>query len=285
MTNAHIPAQTRAHDRPLVALVTGAAGDIGAATARAFAADGAHIILTDRRQSALEAIAQSLRDTGARVAAIGADQSDPQAVDALFEQIDRDFGQLDCAFLNAGYGKNGLLIDMPYDQWRKHIDVNLNGGFLMAQGAARLMRRNQSGGSIVINASTAAHFVCDQLGAYAASKSGLVMLAKSLASELGIYRIRVNLIMPGVIATKMTQSLVDDPVVRADVLRETPAGRIGTPDDIAALVHFLCSPAAGYITGSEILVDGGQTIHGYPRWFSADYTNPGASFQPHPPRP
>jgi NAD(P)-dependent dehydrogenase (short-subunit alcohol dehydrogenase family) len=107
------------------------------------------------------------------------------------------------------------------------------------------------------------------------------MLAKSLASELGVYRIRVNLVLPGVIETAMTKSLIDDPAVRGDVLANTPAGRLGKPDDIAQMVAFLCSEASGYITGAEILIDGGQTLHGYPRWFSADYRELGADWTPH----
>jgi 3-oxoacyl-[acyl-carrier protein] reductase len=259
-------------------LVTGAAGDIGAATAHAFVQAGANVALTDRRTDALEAVASSL---GAGALAYTCDQTDPAAVADLFAAIDARFGRLDAAFINAGYGRYGALIDLPFDQWRKHVEVNLNGGFLMAQGAARAMRAGGRGGAIVMNASTAANHVCDLLGAYAASKSGVRMLAKSLASELGVHRIRVNLILPGVIETAMTRSLIDEAPVRADALANTPVGRLGAPDDIARLVAFLCSDAAGYMTGAEILIDGGQTLHGYPRWFSADYTEPGADWVPH----
>lgn len=107
------------------------------------------------------------------------------------------------------------------------------------------------------------------------------MLAKSLASELGVWRIRVNLVLPGVIETAMTQSLIDDPAVRADAISNTPVGRLGKPEDIAKLAVFLCGDDAGYITGAEILADGGQTLHGYPRWFSADYAEVGAAWTPH----
>lgn len=263
------------------ALVTGAAGDIGAATAAVFVREGARVVVTDRRGEALEQVAEALRAAGGEVEAIDCDQTDPEAVAALFARIRARFGRLDAAFVNAGYGRYGALIDMPFEQWKKHVDVNLNGGFLIAQGAARLMAEGGRGGAIVINASTAAAHVCDLLGAYAASKAGLRMLARSLASELGVQRIRVNLVMPGVIETAMTRSLIDDPATRAEVLRETPAGRIGAPEDVARLAAFLCGEAAGYITGAEVLVDGGQTIHGYPRWFSADYTAPGGEWVGH----
>jgi len=263
------------------ALITGAAGDIGAATAASFARAGADVVVTDRRADALEAVAGAVSEAGGQVLAHACDQTDPEAVAALFAKVRERFGRLDAAFINAGYGRYGALIDLPYDQWRKHIDVNLNGGFLMAQGAARLMRAGGRGGAIVMNASTAATNICDLLGAYATAKSGVRMLAKSLASELGVWRIRVNLVLPGVIETAMTKSLIDDPAVRDDVLTNTPVGRLGKPEDIARMAAFLCSDEAGYVTGAEILVDGGQTLHGYPRWFSANYVETGAEWTPH----
>lgn len=263
------------------ALITGAAGDIGAAAALAFAQAGAEVVITDRRADALEEVAARLAAAGGKVLTHACDQTDPAGVAGLFEAIRNRFGRLDAAFLNAGYGRYGALIDLPFDQWRKHVEVNLNGGFLMAQGAARLMRDGGEGGAIVMNASTAATNVCDLLGAYAASKSGVRMLAKSLASELGVWRIRVNLILPGVIETAMTKSLIDDPAVRADALTNTPVGRLGKPEDIARMALFLCGEQAGYVTGAEILVDGGQTLHGYPRWFGADYAQVGADWLPH----
>ena len=255
-------------------LVTGAAGDIGAAAARRFAAEGARLVVTDRRADDLAVVAATI---GGEVLVHACDQTDPDAVAALFIAI-AETGPLDGAFVNAGFGRYGALVDMDYAQWRRHVDVNLNGGFLIATGAARAMIAGGKGGSIVINASTAANNVCDLLGAYAASKAGLAMLARSLASELGMHRIRVNTVLPGVIETSMTRSLLDDPATRADVLAETPAGRLGLPDDVAALAAFLLSDAAGYITGAEVLVDGGQTIHGYPRWFRSDYGTPGSSW-------
>lgn len=250
-------------------LVTGAAGDIGAAAARRFAADGARVVVTDRRADELAAVAATI---GGDVRAQACDQTDPAAVVAMFAAI----GALDGAFVNAGFGRYGALVEMDYAQWRRHIDVNLNGGFLIATGAARAMIAGGTGGAIVINASTAANHVCDLLGAYAASKAGLAMLARSLASELGVHRIRVNTVLPGVIETSMTRSLLDDAATRADVLAETPSGRLGAPEDVAALAAFLLSDAAGYITGAEILVDGGQTIRGYPRWFRSDHATPGS---------
>ena len=266
-----------------ITLVTGAAGDIGAATAAMFGREGASVVITDRKKDDLDRVAATLSDGGVNVHAICCDQTDPLAVSAMFAELSAR-GPLKAVFVNAGFGSYGALIEQDFKIWKKHIDVNLNGSFLIATGAARLMAKSGLGGAIVFNASTAANHVCDLLGAYAASKAGVSMLARSLASELGIHNIRVNTILPGVIETRMTSSLLDDPATRADVLRETPVGRLGKAEDIANLVVYLCSEQAGYISGAEILVDGGQTIHGYPRWFRVDYgeTNewrPQASFR------
>jgi NAD(P)-dependent dehydrogenase (short-subunit alcohol dehydrogenase family) len=247
------------------ALVTGAAGGIGLAAAMAFGRAGARLLVTDRRAAELADTMRQLQASGFDVEARTCDQTREGEVAELCA-FAASVGGLHSTFVNAGYGRYGALIDIPADQWRRHVDVNLTGGFLVAQGAARLMRTS-GGGAIVFNASTAATFPCDLLGAYASAKAGIAMLSRSMASEFGAYGIRVNTVMPGVIETSMTQSLLDDPATRADVLAETPVGRLGRPEDIADAVVFLCSDASGYITGAELLVDGGQTIHAYPRWF------------------
>ncbi len=113
----------------------------------------------------------------------------------------------------------------------------------------------------------------------ARGREGFTM--RELASELGVWRIRVNLVLPGVIETAMTRSLIDDPAIHADAISNTPVGRLGKPEDIARLAVFLCGDDAGYVTGAEVLADGGQALHGYPRWFSADYGKVGAEFTPH----
>lgn len=259
------------------ALVTGAAGDIGVATARRFIKAGASVILTDRQADRLEAVGDMLRGEGGSVLVHAADQTEPAEVANLFDRI-RSGGGLGAAFVNAGYGRACPLIDLTIDDWRRHIDVNLTGSFLIIQNAAKVMVAQGDGGAIVVNASTAAAHVCDLLGAYAASKAGLKMLVRSFASELGSQRIRINTIMPGVIETKMTQSLLNDDATRHDLLSNTPVGRLGAPEDIAELAYFLCSKASGFITGAEVLVDGGQTIHGYPRWFTSDYAKPGGEW-------
>jgi NAD(P)-dependent dehydrogenase (short-subunit alcohol dehydrogenase family) len=253
------------------ALVSGAAGDIGAATGRRLLAEGADVVLVDRDEQGLAAVVESLSGAGPSVEAVVCDQSDPEAVERLFSGLDR----VDVCFANAGYGRFAAFLDQDLESWRRHLDVNLTGTFLVCQAAARLMVRGGRGGAIVINASTAAVHSTPLFGAYAASKAGVEMLARTMADELGPEGIRVNSVCPGVIETGMTGGLLDqaDGAMRTLVERETPVGRIGRAEDIAAAVAFLAGEDAGYVSGATLLIDGGQTLRGWPRWF---HRNPGA---------
>lgn len=249
-------------------LVTGAAGEIGQAAARLLRAGGARLCLTDRLADPIAALASDLDPSGTEVVAIACNQTDAGDVDLLFAGLAERFGGLDGAFINAGIGRYGALLEVTAADWQRHVDVNLTGSFLMAQGAARLIARGGRGGALVFNASTAAAHAAELFGAYGASKAGLRMLSRTLAGELGHQGIRSNLIMPGVITTRMTSGLLADPGINADIVGETPLGRLGRPEDVAELAAFLLGNRAGFITGAEILIDGGQTLHGYPRWFS-----------------
>lgn len=247
------------------ALVSGAAGDIGAAAGRRLLAEGADVVLVDRDERGLAAVVESLSEAGPRVVGVVCDQADPEAVERLFSDLDR----VDVCFANAGYGRFAAFLDQDLESWRRHLDVNLTGTFLICQAAARLMVRGGRGGSIVINASTAAVHSTPLFGAYAASKAGVEMLARTMADELGPEGIRVNSVCPGVIETGMTGGLLDqsEGAMRTLVEQETPVGRIGRADDVAAAVAFLAGEDAGYISGATILIDGGQTLRGWPRWF------------------
>lgn len=249
-------------------LVSGAAGAMGVATARLLRGAGARLCLTDRHVDPIEALAQELDETGREVIAIACDQAEAEDVDRLSAQLSDRLGALDGAFVNAGIGRYCALLDVAVKDWKQHVDVNLTGSFLVAQAAARLMIGTGRGGALVFNASTAAAHAAELFGAYGASKAGLRMLSRTLAGELGAHGIRANLIMPGVIETRMTSGLLADPEINADIVSETPVGRLGRPEDIAELALFLLSDRSTFITGAEILIDGGQTLHGYPRWFS-----------------
>lgn len=263
-----------------VALVTGAAGDIGQATAVAFAVRGHDVAVFDRREDLLAETVALIEKEGARVLALGVDQTSYEAVQAGVAQVVEHFGGIDALFANAGYGKMAQLVDQPLKEWSRHVDVNLNGTYYLAREVANAMVAAGGGGSIVLNASSGATQYSDLLGAYCISKAGVRMLAVGLASELGNHRIRVNCVEPGVVETGMTAPMLNGEkgaAIRAVLGTNTPVGRLGLPEDVAHLVVFLSSSeTAGFITGIGVPIDGGQTIKGHPQWYATDYRNEGA---------
>jgi NAD(P)-dependent dehydrogenase (short-subunit alcohol dehydrogenase family) len=255
-----------------VALVTGAAGQIGAATALRLADLGATVAVADRDPSSVEALAAECERRSEQSAlAVGIDQIHRGEVDEGIELIRQRLGPIDLLFANAGYGQFMPFLEVSAKHWQRHVDVNLSGTFHVAQAAARSMVEHRRHGAIVLNASSGAHVYCDQLVAYCTTKAAVRMLAVGMAAELGTHRIRVNCVMPGVVETGMTSPNLSDARHRDVMESETPVGRLGTAEDIAGLVAFLLSEDAGYINGAAIPIDGGQTIHGYPRWFRLDY--------------
>lgn len=256
-----------------VAIVTGAGGDIGTAAATRLASEGASVALWDRKLELLEDTAQAVRAFGGAVSCHGVDQMDREAVDTAVAEVAQQLGGLDVVFANAGYGQFGSFLETTEKQWSRHVDVNLTGTFHVCQATARVMAEARKGGVIVINASSGAEQHADHLIAYCATKAALRMMAIGMASELGTHRIRVNTVMPGVIETGMTAPMLADGAHREVVLAETPVGRLGRPEDVAGLVSFLASDDAGFVNGESVMVDGGQTIHGHPRWYRTDYRN------------
>jgi NAD(P)-dependent dehydrogenase (short-subunit alcohol dehydrogenase family) len=256
-----------------VALVTGAAGELGGSTAVRLGAAGASLALLDLRREGLDRLRDRLSSMGVRSVAVTADQSDREEVEHVIAGIVGGFGAIDAVFANAGYGQFSTFLETSAKNWSRHVNINLTGTFNVCQVVAAAMVDHGRGGAFVLNASSAAAVQCDHLSSYAATKAGVRMLALSMASELGVHRIRVNCIMPGVIETAMTRSMLQDARHRDVLESETPLGRVGQPDDIASLVTFLLSDDAAFITGASIPVDGGQTLHGHPRWFRLDYRN------------
>ncbi|GAA1930900.1 SDR family oxidoreductase [Microbacterium aoyamense] len=256
------------------ALVTGAAGDIGQATAVGFARQGRDVVVFDRKVELLAETVRLCEAEGVRVHAAAVDQTDSDAVLEGVAAAIAAVGPVTALFANAGYGKFSGLLEQPLKEWHRHVDVNFNGTFFVCQAVAQAMVDARSGGSIVINASSGASQYSDLLGAYCATKAGLKMLATGLASELGNHRIRVNCVEPGVIETGMTGPMLagENGQAHRDILvSDTPVGRLGLPEDVAELVLFLSSDHAAFITGVAVPIDGGQTIHGHPRWYRTDY--------------
>ena len=244
-----------------VALVTGAAQGLGLGVARRLVADGARVILADRDEGVL-ALATRLGDAAeGRVC----DVADSGAVDGTVAAIVANYGRLDILVANAGVGGGGPLAEMGDDAFRRIVAVNLEGTFYCCRAAARAMIP-RGGGVIVTVGSIFGRDTPAGSGAYGATKAGVMALTHALARELGPHRIRVNCVSPGNMATELHWAALrrraereERPfeAVRDDVRRAIPLGRHGTPEDVGALISFLASPDAAYITGQTINVDGG----------------------------
>lgn len=259
-----------------VALVTGGARGIGQTTAIELASRGAHVAIADRKlEQAAETVAQCVA-VGADAEAFILDQADAKSVESCVEAVVKRFGRIDALFANAGTGRFAPLVDMPKEDFDLIVRINLSGTFYVCQEVARRMIQQGTGGKMVLSASSGARVIADQLGAYCASKAAVMNLAKHLASELGNYRINVNAICPGVVESGMTGPMLAKEEWRRMLVRQTPVGRWGRTEDVAKLVAFLLSEDAAYVNGEDIMIDGGSTLHGAPRWYSLDYTQANA---------
>ncbi|MCC6829926.1 MAG: 3-oxoacyl-[acyl-carrier-protein] reductase [Thermoleophilia bacterium] len=238
-----------------VALVTGGSRGIGAAVCRALAQDGFDVAVgyMGGEAAAGETVA-AVEALGRRAVAIRGDVSVEDEAAALVEQAEAALGPLDAVVLNAGITRDGLFMRMSADDWHAVVETNLTGAFFVARSALRGMLRRKSGSIVAVSSVVGLMGNAGQAN-YAAAKAGMIGMAKSLAREAGGRGIRVNAVAPGYVVTDMTSGLTDDQ--RERVLASTPLGRLGTPEDVAAAVAFLCGPGAGFITGTVLTVDGG----------------------------
>lgn len=263
--------------RDKVALITGGARGIGQATALELARRGAAVAIADRKiEQAEETAKLCCAASGSAAEAFVVDQAEASSVEACVARVRERFGHIDALFANAGTGRFAPLVDMDKKDFDLVLRINLNGTFYFCQEVARCMIRHGTGGKMVLSASSGARVIAAQLGAYCASKAAVVNLAKHLASELGNYRINVNAICPGVVETGMTGPMLAKEEWRRMLVRQTPVGRWGHSEDVAKLVAFLLSDDAGYVNGEDIMIDGGSTLQGAPRWYSLDYTETNA---------
>ena len=231
-----------------VVLVTGGNRGIGLAIARAFVANGDRVAITARSGQLPEELANS------SALAIAADVTDRTSIDAAFDQIETLWGPVEIVVANAGITRDTLLLRMSDDDIEDVIETNLVGSLRVARRAAKGMLKLRKGRIIFISSVVGLLGSAGQAN-YAASKSGLVGAARSIARELGSRGVTANVVAPGFVATDMTAELGDDRT--AEILGSVPLGRLASPDEIAIVVTFLASDAAGYITGAVIPVDGG----------------------------
>jgi len=241
--------------RGRVCVVTGAGGGIGRAVALGMAGAGASVVLLDRDEASCEATEAALRPTGAKVLAIACDIADPASV-AAAERASRAIGPCDILVNNAGMLLPGSLATVALEDWNRLLAVNLTGYLLCAQAFGRAMVE-RGRGAIVHTASIAGSNAQGFSGAYSVSKAGVLMLSRQLAVEWGPHGVRSNVLSPGLVRTPMSESFYTTPGVAERRAAAIPLGRIGTPEDMAQVVMFLASDRAGFVTGQEIIVDGG----------------------------
>src|SRR3982751_4897005 len=244
-----------------VALVTGAAAGMGLATARAFAEAGASVVLADFKEDAVKAAAAELVSAGHKAIAVRCDVADDAQVEAMVDRTVLEFGRLDAAFNNAGVmAKIAPTADSTREEWDRVIGVNLRGVWSCMKHELRQMER-QGSGAIVNNASVGALTGNPGIGAYIASKHGVVGLTRTAALEYIKHGIRVNAVNPGLIDTQIGHDVFKgDEQVYDQAAKSVPIGRAGRPEEIAAAVLFLCGPGASYVVGHALTVDGGMTV-------------------------
>ena len=247
----------------LTALVTGGGSGIGQATARALNAAGASVVVTELpdRLARAQATAAELMAAGGDALALPLDVRDLDQVAAcVAAAAEAGSGRLDVLVNNAGTNVRQPAFDVTEEAWDLVLDTNLKGLFFMAQAAGRVMRDQiPPGGSIVNIASIMGLVGYFDRAAYCSSKAGVVNLSRVLAIEWAPNDIRVNALCPAFVETPFTQAMLQDDAIKTDILRRTPAGRLMTPDEVAAAVVFLTSPASRMITGAAMTIDGGWT--------------------------
>lgn len=241
-----------------VALVTGSSRGLGRATAVHLARDG-HTVAVHyvRGAAAAHEVVEGIEAAGGRAAAFGADVADPLACTRLLDEVAERFGAIEILVNNAGIARDTLAMRMKDDDWQATLDTNLSGAFRLSRGVLRGMLKARWGRIVNLSSAVALMGNAGQ-SAYVASKAGLIGLTKALAREVSSRGVTVNAVAPGFIESDMTGALSDE--LRATYARQIPAGRFGTPEDVAGVVAFLASDAAAYVTGQTWSVDGGLVM-------------------------
>lgn len=247
-----------------IALITGASSGIGRATAEAFAARGAKVVLAARRADEMAALVREIEGRGGKASFVVTDVAVAQDVERMVAYTIETYGRLDYAVNNAGIeGKWAPITDLPEREWDRILDTNLKGTYLCLQQEARAMLAGGRGGAIVNIGSVNSFLGFPTGSAYVASKHALIGLTSSVSAELAPQGIRVNLVCPGFIDTPMHQrarTILGDDIYDKGVLPQVHLRRAGRPEEIAQTILFLCSDAASYISGATLTPDGGFTL-------------------------
>lgn len=241
-----------------VAVITGASKGLGKQMAEALAEAGAAVALVARNQKLLEGVREEIASRGGKAQAFVADVTSEAAVAALADDVQSRVGVPDILINNAGINLRKPLHEFTLEEWHGVMHTNLDGPFLCTRAFVPGMIKKQFG-RILNMTSTMSHVSLRGRAAYSASKSGLLGMTKALALELAAFNITVNGISPGPFATEMNTVLIQDPARNAEFVSKIPLGRWGKVEEIGALAVFLCSDAAAFITGTDILIDGGWT--------------------------
>lgn len=239
-------------------LVTGGGNGMGRATALRFAQEGAHVVVADIEAASAALVAEEIRHARGSALAVPVDVTQRDSVASMMTRAVTEFGRIDVLCAIAGIGGTVPFVEMTDAEWAGVLDVNLNGVFLCGQLAARQMIAQGGGGSIVNMASTNGLVGEAELAHYNASKFGVVGLTMTMAIELAPHNIRVNAVCPGLIRTRLTAELVADPEATAEYHKKIPLGRFAEPDEVAGAFLFFASSDASFITGTTLVVDGGQ---------------------------
>jgi NAD(P)-dependent dehydrogenase (short-subunit alcohol dehydrogenase family) len=243
-----------------VALITGASRGIGLAIARTYAAAGAKVALSSRKQDGLDLAAELIREDGGMALPVAAHSGDSAAIEALVDRLTREWGGIDILVNNAATNPHfGPILTAEESHWDKILDVNVIGYFRIVKACVPVMKA-RGGGKVINMSSVAGKEPQPMMGVYSVSKAAVIMLTEVLAAELATDNIQVNAIAPGFVKTKFSSALWQTEAINDALLRSIPQGRMAEPEEIAGMALYLASPASDFVTGATFVIDGGQLV-------------------------